>query len=209
MTTNSHATPALIAPSRRAFLGATTKTVLSASAIAVLAGCSAMAKNAQMAGAGSGSDMKATEQDIAILNVALGLEHEAIGAYQLGAESGLLTKDVLPTAVLFQGQHKEHRDALARAVGKLGGKPVMAKPLDTYATALDAASLRNQTDVLMLAAKLEKAAVNAYLGVIPSFSNPEFSQVAGRLAADETMHWTALTAALGQALPKSALTFGA
>lgn len=198
-----------IAPNRRAFLGATGRTVLSASAIALLAGCSATAKNAQMADAGSGGDMKATEHDVSILNVALGLEHEAIGAYQLGAESGLLTKAVLPTAALFQSQHKEHRDAIARAITKLGGKPVATKSLDDYATMLNAASLTSQTDVLMLAAKLEKAAVNAYLGVIPSFNNAELSQVAGRLAADETMHWTALASALGHALPKSALTFGA
>ncbi len=44
-------------------------------------------------------------QDVAILNVALALEHEAIGTYQLGAESGLLQPAVLQTAVLFQSQH--------------------------------------------------------------------------------------------------------
>ena len=59
--------------------------------------------------------------DVNILNVALGLEHEAIGAYQLGAESGLLQKPVLDVAVLFQGQHKEHRDALVATVRKMGG----------------------------------------------------------------------------------------
>jgi hypothetical protein len=33
--------------------------------------------------------------------------------------------------------------------------------------------------------------------------------VSARLAADETMHWTALASALGQNLPEKALTFGA
>ena len=33
--------------------------------------------------------------------------------------------------------------------------------------------------------------------------------IAARLAADETMHWTALTQALGLALPSAALSFGA
>ena len=61
----------------------------------------------------------------------------------------------------------------------------------------------------MLAAKLEKGAANAYLGVIPSFSNGELAKVAGRLAADETMHWTVLAQATKEMLPQKALSFGA
>jgi rubrerythrin len=148
-------------------------------------------------------------KDVSILNVALGLEHEAIGAYQIGAESGLLEKPVLDVAVLFQGQHKEHRDALAKAVRKLGGVPVESKSLQEYMAALKVASLKNQRDVLTLAARLERGAANAYLGVIPSFADPALAQVAGRLAADETMHWTVLAQALSQPLPTNALSFGA
>ena len=64
-------------------------------------------------------------------------------------------------------------------------------------------------DVLKLAARLEKGAANAYLGVIPSFTDPDLGQVCGRLAADETMHWTVLNSALNQPLPRAAFTFGA
>jgi hypothetical protein len=56
---------------------------------------------------------------------------------------------------------------------------------------------------------LEKGAANAYLGVIPSFSDRNLAQISARLAADETMHWTALARALGDELPTAALTFGA
>ena len=45
--------------------------------------------------------------------------------------------------------------------------------------------------------------------MIPAFENKDLAQVAGRLAADETMHWTVLASALKQALPEKALTFGA
>ena len=65
-------------------------------------------------------------EDIAILNVALSLEHQAIAAYQVGAESGLLQEAVLDLAVQFQGHHKAHADILAATVGKLGGKPAEA-----------------------------------------------------------------------------------
>jgi len=183
---------------RRALLRSVGTVGLSAAAVAILGGCESMAASSS-----------ATAADVDILNVALGLEHEAINAYQLGAESGLLDKPVLDVAVLFQGHHKSHRDALISTIEKMGGKPVAEKAIGDYATALNAGSLKNQGDVLTLAARLEKGAANAYLGVIPSFNEKGLAQVAGRLAADETMHWTALASALGQNLPSKALTFGA
>src|SRR5258707_1264946 len=89
-------------PQRRTFLARAGVATLSAAGVAMLAGNPALAQ-------GMASDPAA---DAAILNVALALEHEAIGAYQLGAESGLLQKPVLDVAVLFQSHHKGHRDAL-------------------------------------------------------------------------------------------------
>jgi rubrerythrin len=187
------------AASRRGFIGHTGS--LSAVAVALLAGQDAMAASHGMSGDAS--------KDVSILNVALGLEHEAINAYQLGAGSGLLQKGVLDVAVRFQADHKAHRDALIATIQKLGGAPVMEKKLDEYAKALKADTLKNQTDVLDLAARLELGAINAYLGVIPAFGSKDLAKVAARLAADETMHYTALTSALGRPLPAGALSFGA
>src|ERR1041384_3058980 len=100
-------------------------------------------------------------QDVQLLNAALGLEDEGIAAYQIGAESNLLTPDVLKVAVAFQGHHKENRDDLIAAVKRLGGKPVEPKTLSEYASELGAASLKDQTGVLRLALKLERGAANA------------------------------------------------
>jgi len=188
----------IIVPARRAFLGGAGKATLSVAAIALLAGQEALAQGAS-----------AGMQDVSILNVALGLEHEAINAYQLGAQSGLLTKPVLDVAVLFQSHHKGHRDALVATIRKLGGTPVAEKSMDDYAKALNAATLKSQADVLELAARLEMGATNAYLGVIPAFKDPALAKVAGRLAADETMHWSILANALGKPMPMAALSFGA
>jgi len=116
---------------------------------------------------------------------------------------------VLDLALQFQGHHKGHRDALAATIQKLGGKPVAELKPDDYARALNAQALRNQADVLALAARLELGATNAYLGVIPAFGSRELAQVAARLAADETMHYAVLTHALGRPLPMAALSFGA
>ena len=104
---------------RRNFLNSAGIAVLSASAVSLLAGCEAI----------PAAHAKAESQDVTILNVALGLEHEGIAAYQLGAESGLLQKPVLDVAVLFQSQHKQHRDVLIETIQKLGGRPVEAKSL--------------------------------------------------------------------------------
>ena len=189
----------LIVPSRRGFLSGTAK--LSAVAIAMLAGKEALAASH----AGAPMDSK----DVDILNVALGLEWEGINAYTLGAQSGLLQKPVLDTAVRFQADHKEHADTLAGAIRKMGGKPVEAKSLADYAKALKADTLKSQADVLNLAARLELGATNAYLGVIPAFKSSALAQVAARLAADEVMHWTILNNALGRPLPAGGMPFGA
>jgi rubrerythrin len=197
LTASTRSTLIAVPASRRGFLRA--GGALSATAVALLAGREALA-------AGAKGDMS---QDVSILNVALGLEHEAINAYQLGAGSGLLQKPVLDIAVQFQGHHKAHRDALIATIQKLGGQPVAEQKIEAYAQSLNAASLKSQADVLSLAARLELGATNAYLGVIPAFGNRELAQVAARLAADETMHFTILNNALGRPLPAGALSFGA
>jgi Ferritin-like domain len=190
----------LVLSSRRSFLSKSAGgAMLSVAAIGLLAG------NSKLAHAQSGDAGK----DVGILNVALGLEHEAINAYQLGAQSGLLQKPVLDVAVLFQSHHKAHRDALVSTIQKMGGRAVAEKSIAEYATALKADTLKSQADVLALAARLELGAANAYLGVIPAFADKNLAQISGRLAADETAHWTQLNAALGRPFPANALSFDA
>ena len=189
--------------SRRTILGGFKRITLSAGAIGLLAACQSSRGSIASEPAGDPS------QDIGILNIALGLEHQAIAAYQVGAESGLLEPGVLDVAVLFQGHHKGHRDALAGAVTQMGGTPVEPKSMETYAEALNAAAIGSQADILMLARRLEMEAANAYLGAIPVFSNGDLAKISGRLAADETMHWTVLAQATGQPLPMTPLSFGA
>ena len=195
MTTNLDLAP----PSRRLFLGNTTKWALSAGAIALLGGKDVLAQ-------AMGGPVSA---DVNILNVALGLEYEGINAYQLGLTSGLLQPQVAAVATKFQDDHKGHRDALIATITKMDGKPVAEKSLDEYAKDLKADTLKSQTDVLDLAVRLELGATNAYLGVIPSFKDAQLAKIAGRLAADEAMHYAVLLGALGRPLPNSALPFGA
>jgi len=167
---------------RRSFLGKS-GLLLSGAAIALLAGRDALAKGNH-----------STASDVRILNSALGAELEAIAAYQVGAESGLLQKPVLSLAVTFQGHHKEHADVLAKTIIKLGGQPVSSK--DKYTFPVE--TLKTQADVLRFAAMLEKGAVSAYLGAVPVLGNRELAQAAASILGDEAMHWAILRNALGE-----------
>jgi rubrerythrin len=155
---------------------------LSGAAVALLAGRDALAATAPDAAG-----------DIRILNTALAAEYEAIAAYQVGADSGLLQKPVLDLAVTFQGQHKEHADVLAKTVQKLGGTPVASKAKYDFPVA----TLKTQADVLGFAATLEKGAVSAYLGAVPLFGNRDLAKAAASILGDEAMHWAVLRQALG------------
>ena len=187
--------------SRRGLLRAAGAGTLSAGAVALLAGCDSI--GARRAHAKDTSPSK----DVATLNYALGLEHEAIDIYQIAAESGLIKGGLLKTAVQFQGHHKGHRDALAATVAKFGGSPVAAKSRAFYKSRIAKYPLRNARDVLELAYKLEGIAANEYIKAIPAFSNPDLAKVAGRLVADEVMHWTAYAMVLKKPLPAAALSF--
>lgn len=174
--------------SRRTLLSGTGKASLSAVAVALIAGCESMAastsSNADPAG------------DIAVLNTALGLEHEAIAAYQVGAESGLLTPGVLKVAVGFQSDHKQHADILMSTVVKLGGEPVAMMNMSDYAFPVD--QLKSEADVLRFAAGLEQGATSAYLGAVPVFENRELAQAAASILGNEAQHWSILLSALGE-----------
>ncbi len=167
---------------RRAFLGKS-GVMLSGAAVALMAGHEALAK-----GKPSGAS------DARILNTALGAELEAIAAYQVGAESGLLKKPALDLALTFQGHHKEHAELLSKTIKTLGGSPVEPKKVYTFPTD----TLKSDVDVLQFAAMLEKGAVSAYLGAVPVFDNRDLAKAAASILGDEAMHWAVLRHALGQ-----------
>jgi hypothetical protein len=172
---------------RRSFLGAAGTVALSGTAIALMSGCSSA-----RAGAGLTSSETAG-QDVRILNTAIAAEHEAVAAYQLGAESGLLSAGVVKVALTFQGHHNEHIEVLASTVRKLGGQATDAK--DKYN--FPVSQLKQESDVLKFAAGLERGAVSAYAGAIPLFDNRDLAKAAASILADEAMHWAVLRQALG------------
>ena len=187
-----------IVTSRRSFIAGSGNLALSAGAVALLSGVALSGSAAAATAAG----------DLAILNVAIGLEYEGINAYAIALKSGLLKEAATKAANQFRNDHLKHNEALIATLRKLGGVPVKEKTEAEYAKALKVDQLKNQEDVLILAAHLELGATNAYLGVIPSFKDPQLAKIAARLAADEAAHWALLNFDLGRPF-MPALGFGA
>ena len=187
MTENARLAEIVNAPvsRRKALLG--TGATLSAAVVGLLAGGTTLFSPGT--GHASGSS-----QDVRILNTALAAEHEAVAAYQVGAESGLLKKDALALAVQFQGHHKEHIALLSSTVAQLGGQS--AEPRARYVFPVE--KLKNQDDVLRFAAGLEQGAVSAYLGAVPLFGNGDLAKAAASILGDEAMHWAVLRYVLGE-----------
>jgi Ferritin-like domain len=129
--------------------------------------------------------------DLAILNVALGLEHQAIAAYDAGAKSKLLSADQLKIAVSFQTDHKRHRDVLVGYIRRFGGTPVDPKPNYDFGT------ITSATDIVKLAQRLEDGAEAAYLANAGKLENREILNAAVPILEDEVRHNTVFKQLLG------------
>lgn len=139
--------------------------------------------------------------DIKIMNVALGLEHQAIAAYNAGAGTKLLSDPVLKLAVKFLKQHEQHRDALAATIKKFGGKPVDALAnydVAAIAKGVGVTELKAEGDIIKLAARLEEQATKAYLANVANFESKDVVKAASAIAADEAAHTAILKNALGE-----------
>jgi len=131
--------------------------------------------------------------DLDMLNVALGLEHEAIFAYTLAGKSGLLSQKAAEVGLEFQQSHEGHRDLLSKIIKDKGGRPVL--PAEKYSWGVP---LKDEKDVLVLAFQLEVGAARAYLSVVPKFNDRALSEGASRIMSDEVLHATVLRSVLGR-----------
>jgi len=132
-----------------------------------------------------------TQGDIGILSAALWLEHEAIAAYQAGAESKLLSPAVLKAAVAFQSDHKYHRDGISGVLKSLGVEPIEAEKR------YDFGRLRNERDILALARDRENGAVLAYGTLASNIKTKAVLNFGANVLVDEVRHRTILDTVLG------------
>jgi hypothetical protein len=131
--------------------------------------------------------------DVALLNAALALEHQAIAAYDAGVGTGLLKGETLELARHFQSQHRAHRDLLVGEIRKLGGTPAVALASYTFKGKDDAPiEFRTAEDVLVFALGLEGGAASAYLGLLPQLTSRAMLSTIAGIACDESQHAAAI-----------------
>lgn len=140
------------------------------------------------------AESKRPPSDVALLNVALELEHTAIYAYGLAAGSGLLTPGPLAVGGLFKASHESHREALTAVIREAGGFPMPARK-DYDLSAFD---LKTEVDVLRLALFLEMKAARTYQKALAQFRNTRLVNAASRIMGDEVSHAAVLRGALGK-----------
>jgi rubrerythrin len=86
--------------------------------------------------------------------------------------------------------------------------PIEPKADADYVQALSLGALKTQTDVVLLATKLEWGATNAYAHQVAGLHDPQLAQLFAQLSADEAVHWTTLNNAAGAPIPAKAFLFG-
>jgi hypothetical protein len=165
--------------SRRDFLG---RLALRAGASAVVAGFMAGRVYALP---------KSEETDIAILNAALGLEHEAIGLYGDALSRDLVPLGLRSFAVEFKGAHEGHRDTQVEILRERGVAAVGPHAVDPIreTTAGDG--------VIRRLLSIENAAESAYLRLIGQIRTNDYLLSAGFIVVDEARHQTIWRRALG------------
>jgi hypothetical protein len=156
-------------------------------ALGLVAGCAVVAPPAPRSTA---------VDDAALLNNVLGLEYEAIAAYDAALAGGALFAGDVTLAQAFQADHAKHAEALVRAITRLQDKPVASRAAEDYSFSAD--GLRRRDDALRFLVGFEQGLALAHLGAVPAFAEKNLAKGAAGILGVETMHWSALRSALGE-----------
>jgi rubrerythrin len=131
------------------------------------------------------------ETDIAVLQAALALEHQAIAIYDVGLKRGLFPAGLRSYAVEFRGDHQGHRDTQIAIVEERGSRPPDPRPGYAFGP------LPNGAAVLRQAAEIELAAQDAYTALISQIRTRDYLLSAAFILVDEVRHLTVWRRVLG------------
>lgn len=135
------------------------------------------------------------EDDLAILNGALGLEYQLVATYRLAADRGLLRSPFRR----FGEDHARHAESLRNAIAMKGGAPVPAP-----AGLPDGGLPEDEAGLLRFLEDLERGIAETYLGAVPAFLDRDLARRTAGIFGVETMHWALLRGAMGlEPLPGS------
>jgi len=187
-------------PSRRSFLTVGSATVLGS---AMLVGCGKSSKKTlPVSGTSIPAPSSTTttapgskELDLTLLRTAQSIEVLAVQTYQKAIDSGLLTTaDVLDTIKLFQSQHQDHGDLLAKATRDLGGTPYdTANPfLDVEVVTPALAAADAEAGIVKIAVVLENTAAQTYVQAGGVLTTGDLRAAIMSIGATEARHLTVL-----------------
>jgi len=174
--------------SRRRLITATGGLTLAGAALGLLSGCTAISLGE--------TKSSGAVDDAAIVNSVLGLEYQAVAAYDAALAGGALAEPEAAMARAFQADHAQHAAAMVRTVIRLQGKPVAARAATDYRFA--AAELLSRDDALRFLVAFEQGLALAHLGAVPAFAEKALAKSAAGILGVEAMHWGVLRRALGE-----------
>jgi hypothetical protein len=175
-------------PSRRRLIAGAGGLTVGVAALGIVAGCTTMA--------GVETKTSGKGDDAAILNNLLGLEYEAVAAYDAALAGGALAAPEAALARSFQADHAKHAEALTRGVIRLQDRPVAARPQTEYR--FSSAVLANRDEAVRFLIGVEQGLALAHLGAVPGFAEKNLAKGAAGILGIETMHWSSLRQALGE-----------
>jgi rubrerythrin len=135
------------------------------------------------------------ESDAAVLGALLDQEHNAIAAYTLLATK--LHGPALASARHFAAHERQHADALAREIGRLGAAPAPPRPQSEYASGFP--KLRGERDALSFALDVETTAVAAYADALGKLATDAVRATAASILTTEAQHAAVILGDLGRA----------
>jgi hypothetical protein len=174
--------------SRRRLVAGAGGLTLAGAALGLLSGCTAIALGE--------TKSNGPVDDAAVVNSVLGLEYQAVAAYDAALAAGALAEPEAVMARAFRDDHVQHAEAMVRIVRRLQGKPVAAQAARDYGFP---AELTSRDDVLRFLVASERGLALAHLGAVPAFAEKGLAKRAAGILGVEAMHWGALRQALGEA----------
>jgi hypothetical protein len=134
---------------------------------------------------------RGAETDMALLDAALALEHQAIAIYNRGLRENLFPRGLRRHAVEFRGDHQGHRDTQAAIAEERGGRPPQA--LAHYAMS----PIGDSDAMVREALAIEVAAQKAYTALISQIGTKDYLLSAAFILVDEVRHITVWRRVLG------------
>lgn len=131
------------------------------------------------------------ETDLAIINAALGLEHEAIGLYADALSRNLVPAGLRSYAVEFKGAHEGHRDTQVEILRERGVGAAPPHPVSPIRETVAG------DGVIRRLLSVEAAAESAYLRLIGQIRTNDYLLSAGFIVVDEARHQTIWRRVLG------------